>query len=150
MTNFVSIAGNLASNPEVSYTPSGMACARFSVALDHRKYSKTEKKYTTEHTSFIRCVLWGHAAEHLAESAGKGSRVCVTGELRQNTFQDKAGNNRSSVEVTAREVSVSTLWAPVTVSGKDASSAGVGGGGFGGASGESSSGFGGGEDEPPF
>ena len=101
----VSFAGNLTDDPEVRYTDSGIARARFRVAVSGRR--------DQEPSCFI-VVVWRDQAEHAAEALGKGSRVVVVGRLHQRAWTAEDGSARSSVEVVAEELGPSLRWATAT------------------------------------
>ena len=73
----VSFAGNLTDDPEVRYTESGIAQARFRVAVSGRG---------EQEASFFTVVVWRDQAEHAAQSLAKGSRVVVMGRLQQRSW----------------------------------------------------------------
>lgn len=108
MTN-VTYIGNLTSDPELRFTPSGVAVANFNIAVNTR--SKKGEEYVDDPTLFIRVNVWKDPAENVAESLEKGSRVIVTGRQKQTEFTDRDGNTRQQLEVTADEVGPSLRWA---------------------------------------
>lgn len=85
------ILGNLTREIELSKTKSGKSIAKFTLAVNHTK----------EEVSYIDCVAWNQTAEFLDTYAKKGQMLYVEGQLKQNRFKDKDGNNRSKHEVTA-------------------------------------------------
>jgi single-strand DNA-binding protein len=91
----VSFAGNLTDNPELRHTESGIARARFRVAVSGRR---------DQEASFFTVVVWRDQAEHAAESLAKGSRVVVVGRLQQRTWTAEDGRARSTVEVVPEEL----------------------------------------------
>jgi single-strand DNA-binding protein len=91
----VSFAGNLTEDPEVRYTESGIARARFRVAVSGRR---------EQEASFFTVIVWRDQAEHAAESLSKGSRVVVVGRLQQRSWTAEDGSARSTVEVIAEEL----------------------------------------------
>lgn len=90
--NSITIVGNLGQDPELSFTQSGKAKVRFSVA-DTRKVG--EEKETTWH----RCVAWGEQAEQIAANISKGQRVIVTGRYKTDEYTTKTGEKRTQMEV---------------------------------------------------
>jgi single-strand DNA-binding protein len=98
----VSFAGNLTDDPEVRYTNSGIARARFRVAVSGRR---------EQEASFFPVVVWRDQAEHAAQSLSKGSRVVVVGRLQQRSWTAEDGSARSTVEVVAEELGPSLRWA---------------------------------------
>ena len=79
---------------------------------------------------FLRCNIWREAAENVAESLTRGSRVIVTGRLKQRSFETREGEKRTVVEVEVDEIGPSLKYATAKVN--KASRSGGGGGGFGG------------------
>ena len=112
----VTVTGNLCADPELRYTSTGTPVATFTVASTERALNKETGKYEDSGTLFLRVNCWRHLAEHVAESAEKGTRVTVTGSLKQRSWEDKDGAKRTSYEVQAEEVGVSLLWATAKVS----------------------------------
>ena len=107
MSNFITVTGNLTREPELKFMASGNAMARMSVAV-------TRKVKETEQTSFFDVIAWGKLAENVSASVGKGSRVTVSGRLEQRSWEDKDGNNRSTVEIIADEIAASMRFNSVT------------------------------------
>ena len=101
----VSFAGNLTDDPEVRYTDSGIARARFRVAVSGRR---------EQEASFFAVVVWRDQAEHASQSLSKGSRVVVVGRLQQRSWTAEDGSARSVVEVVAEELGASLRWATAT------------------------------------
>lgn len=144
--NQVTLIGNLTDEPELRYTPQGVAVAAFTVAVN-RRTRDASGEWRDGETSFIRCNVWRQQAEHAAESLGKGTRAIVVGRLRQRSWEAQDGQKRSAVEVEVDSVGPSLEWATATVS-KSARSESVPSMAGAGANGAASSA--GGDDEPPF
>ena len=85
------VVGNLTADPELRFTQSGLAVANFTVASTTRTFDKTTDEWKDGDALFLRCNLWRQPAENTAESLVKGSRVIVTGRLRQRSFETKDG-----------------------------------------------------------
>ncbi len=102
--NTITVIGNVGQDPEVRFTKSGMAVAKFSVA-DTR--GKDDKKTTIWHN----VTVFDEQAQNVAEQVVKGSRVLVTGRLNKEQYTDKEGNKRESVEIIADDVCLSLKWA---------------------------------------
>jgi single-strand DNA-binding protein len=100
-----SIVGNLTDDPEVRSTESGIARARFRVAVSGQR---------EQEASFFTVIVWRDQAEHAAESLAKGSRVVVVGRLQQRAWTAEDGSARSVVEVVAHELGPSLRWATAT------------------------------------
>ncbi|WP_104182931.1 single-stranded DNA-binding protein [Mycobacterium avium] len=161
----ITVVGNLTADPELRFTPSGAAVANFTVASTPRIYDRQSGEWKDGEALFLRCNIWREAAENVAESLTRGSRVIVTGRLKQRSFETREGEKRTVVEVEVDEIGPSLRYATAKVN--KASRSGGGGGGFGGgfrqqaAPGRSATphapwgsapgagSFGGGDDEPP-
>jgi len=81
MNSNITLTGNCTRDPELRYTPGGVATASFGVAVNRRKKDKATGEWTEDAPSFFDVVCWSEMAEHAAESLTKGSRVIVTGRL---------------------------------------------------------------------
>lgn len=101
MINQVTIIGNLTRDIELRETPSGVAYTRFTVAVNN-KHGETEEAY------FFECTAWRTTAEFLAKYALKGAKVCVSGQLVQQSWEDKDGNKKSLVSISAQNVELLT------------------------------------------
>ena len=108
--NSVTVVGNLTRDPELRFTNSGMAVARLTVA-----FSKRGRDGGEERTSFFDVVCFREMAENSAESLTKGSRVIVTGEIQQNSWENDQGEKRSKIEILADDVGPSLRWASAEV-----------------------------------
>ena len=106
----VTIVGNVTRDPEMRYTPSGVAQARLGVAVSRRWQNRQTNEWE-EQTSFFNVVCWREMAENVSESIGKGARVVVTGRLEQRSWETENGDKRSVVEIVADEVGPSLRWA---------------------------------------
>jgi single-strand DNA-binding protein len=168
----ITVVGNLTADPELRFTPSGAAVANFTVASTPRIYDRQSGEWKDGEALFLRCSIWREAAENVAESLTRGSRVIVQGRLKQRSFETREGEKRTVVEVEVDEIGPSLRYATAKVN--KASRSGGGGGGFGGGGGgqrepaqtgggtgggtgddpwgsaPASGSFGGGDDEPPF
>ena len=165
----ITVIGNLTADPELRFTPSGAAVANFTVASTPRMFDRQTNEWKDGEALFLRCAIWREAAENVAESLTRGSRVIVQGRLKQRSFETREGEKRTVVEVEVDEIGPSLRYATAKVT--KASRSGGGGGGFGGGGGGSrqpaqtgggtggddpwgsapaSGSFGGGDDEPPF
>ncbi|MBI5853458.1 MAG: single-stranded DNA-binding protein [Planctomycetes bacterium] len=102
MANFnkVILAGNLTRDPELKYTQSGQAIAKFGLAIN-RKYKQGEE--TKEQTCFVDITAWGRTAEVVNEYAKKGRPILVEGRLEYSTWE-KDGQKRSKLEVVAENI----------------------------------------------
>ncbi len=96
--NRVFLIGNLTRDPELRYTPGGMAIASFGIAVN-TPMGKDESGNLKTETLFIDVVAFGKQAETLAEYMKKGRLILVEGRLRYRTWEDANGNKRSKHEV---------------------------------------------------
>jgi len=138
----ITVIGNLTSDPELRFTPSGAAVAGFTVASTPRTFDRQSNEWKDGETLFMRCSVWRDAAENVAESLTRGSRVVVVGRLVSRSYETKEGEKRTVVEMQVDEVGPSLRYATAKVNKTQRSGGGGGGGGFGGGSG--GGGFGGG------
>lgn len=100
--NRVILTGRLTSDPELRYTQSGRARARFSIAINEQ-YRDAEGALQ-ERTTYVPIVVWGAQAENCASYLSKGRLVAVDGRLRIDTFETQDGERRKVVEVVAQRV----------------------------------------------
>ncbi|WP_153395696.1 single-stranded DNA-binding protein [Ornithinicoccus halotolerans] len=124
----ITIVGNLTADPELRFTPSGAAVANFTVASTPRTFDRQTNEWKDGETLFMRCSIWRDAAENVAESLTKGTRVVVSGRLVQRSWENPEGERRSVVEMQADEVGPSLRYATAKVTKAQRG----GGGGFGG------------------
>lgn len=107
----ITLVGNVVAEPELRYTPNGAAVANFRVASTPRRYDQQAGQFVDGEPLFLTCNVWRQPAENVANSLTKGTRVIVTGRLRQRSYEDKEGNRRSVFEIEAEEVGVSLKFA---------------------------------------
>lgn len=129
----LTIVGNLTGDPELRFTPSGAAVANFTVASTPRTFDRQSNEWKDGETLFMRCSVWRDAAENVAESLARGTRVIVTGRLKSRSYETKEGEKRTVIEMDVDEVGPSMKYATAKVN--KTSRGGGGGGGFGGDSG---------------
>jgi single-strand DNA-binding protein len=139
----ITIIGNLVDDPELRYTPTGQAVAKFRVASTPRFRDNATGEWKDGDSLFLTCNVWRQAAENAAESLQRGMRVIVSGRLRQRSYETREGEKRTVYEVEADEVGPSLRNASAKVVKSSRSSGGFGGaGGAGGAGGPGPSGAG--------
>jgi len=126
----VTIVGNVTRDPEMRYTPSGVAKASFGVAVSRRWQNRNSQEWE-EQTSFFNVVCWREMAENVCESIGKGARVVVSGRLEQRSWETENGDKRSVVEIVADDIGPSLRWATAEVR-RNERKGGFDGGGGGG------------------
>ena len=100
MINNVVLVGRLTRDPELRYTPNGIAVANFSLAVD-RPFKNQQGERDTD---FIRIVTWRKLAEVCANNLGKGRLVAVVGRIQVGSYETAEGEKRQSFEVVADEV----------------------------------------------
>jgi len=103
MTSFnkVILLGNLTRDPEVRYTPNGIAVASFAIAVN-RKYKQGDE--TKEEVSYIDIVVFGKQAESCGQYINKGDSVLIDGRLQQRRWETEEGQKRNKLEVVAQSV----------------------------------------------
>jgi single-strand DNA-binding protein len=148
----ITVVGNLTDDPELRFTPSGAAVAKFRVASTPRTLDRASGEWKDGEPLFLACNIWRDAAEHVAESLQRGARVIVQGRLRQRSYETREGEKRTVYELEVDEIGPSLRYATAKVQ-KMSRSGGGGGGGFGasgggGGSGRSQQGGGGNFDDP--
>lgn len=166
----ITVVGNLTADPELRFTASGAAVANFTVASTPRAFDRASGEWKDGEALFLRCNIWRQAAENVTESLTRGSRVVVTGRLKQRSFETKEGEKRTVIELEVDEIGPSLRYATAKVNkvarqdGPGGGSGGFGGGNSGGGGGQSRGGSapvddpwasappagGGYSDEPPF
>jgi single-strand DNA-binding protein len=141
----ITVVGNLTDDPELRFTPSGAAVAKFRIASTPRTLDRQSGEWKDGEPLFLACNIWRDAAEHVAESLQRGARVIVQGRLRQRSYETREGEKRTVYELEVDEIGPSLRYATAKVQKMNRS--GGGGGGFGasgGGGGRQSGGGGGG------
>ncbi|MBI2816781.1 MAG: single-stranded DNA-binding protein [Acidobacteria bacterium] len=100
--NKVILVGHLGKDPEVSYTPSGQALAKFSLATNRRSKDKTGE--WQDETDWHNIVAWGKTAEFCSQYITKGRLVYVEGRIQNRTWEDKEGKKRYATDIVANDV----------------------------------------------
>src|SRR5581483_8463025 len=129
----LTVIGNLTDDPELRFTPSGAAVANFTVASTPRTFNKQTNAWDDGETLFLRCSIWRQAAENVAESLTRGTRVIVSGRLKARSYETREGEKRTVMELEVDEIGPSLTWATAKVTRASRSGGGTGGG-FGGGS----------------
>ncbi|WP_197673925.1 single-stranded DNA-binding protein [Micromonospora narathiwatensis] len=128
----ITVIGNLTDDPELRFTPSGAAVAKFRVASTPRFMDKASGEWKDGEPLFLSCTVWRQAAENVAESLQRGARVIVSGRLRQRSYETREGEKRTVIELEVDEIGPSLRYATAKVQKMSRSG---GGGGFGGGGG---------------
>ncbi|AIA04719.1 MULTISPECIES: single-stranded DNA-binding protein [Streptomyces] len=129
----ITVVGNLVDDPELRFTPSGAAVAKFRVASTPRTFDRQTNEWKDGESLFLTCSVWRQAAENVAESLTRGTRVIVQGRLKQRSYEDREGVKRTVYELDVEEVGASLRNATAKVT--KTSGRGGQGGGFGGGQG---------------
>lgn len=111
---YVTVIGRLTADPELRHTKSNIAVASFSVASNERTYDKESGEWVDGDATFTRCSYWREPGENFAESHEKGARVILVGQLKQNNYTDREGNERSTIELVVEEAGPSNRFATTT------------------------------------
>ena len=146
----ITVIGNLTNDPELRFTPSGAAVAKFRVASTPRTLDRQTGEWKDGEPLFLNCSVWRQVAENVAESLQRGARVIVSGRLRQRSYETREGEKRTVFELEVDEIGPSLRYATAKVQ-KMSRSGGSGGGGFGasnGGGGGGNAGGGGFADDP--
>lgn len=138
MSSKVTLQGRLTKDPELRFTSGGKAVAQFAVVTTRRQ-KNAAGEWEDQDVSFWDCTAFGEFAENIVESVSKGTQVVVSGNMRQEKWQTKEGENRTSWRVNVDDLGVSVRWKKLDDAkggGTHREPATVGGGSF--------------SDEPPF
>lgn len=100
----ITVVGNLVDDPELRFTSSGVAVANFRVASTPRMFDKNSNEWKDGDSLFLSCSVWRQYAENVAETLSKGTRVIVTGRLKQRSYETNTGEKRTVFEVDVEEV----------------------------------------------
>lgn len=111
----ITVIGNLTDDPELRFTPSGAAVVKFRIASTPRTFDKVSGEWKDGEPLFLACVVWRQMAENVAESLQRGSRVIVSGRLRQRSYETKEGEKRTVMELEVDEVGPSLRYATAKV-----------------------------------
>ena len=131
----ITVVGNLTADPDLRFTASGVAVAAFTVASTPRVFDRQSGEWKDGDTLFLRCTLWRQPAENTAETLSKGTRVIVTGRLKQRTYDTPDGQQRTVTEIDVDDIGPSLRYATATVTRTRKTTTTVGAGG---------------DDQPPF
>lgn len=124
----ITVVGNLTNDPELRFTPSGAAVANFTIASTPRTFDRQSNEWKDGETLFLRCGVWREAAENVAESLTKGTRVVAQGRLKSRAYDTKEGEKRTVMELEVDEIGPSLRYASAKVTRTQRSGGGNGGG----------------------
>ncbi|GAA3705539.1 single-stranded DNA-binding protein [Arthrobacter ginkgonis] len=135
----ITVIGNLTSDPELRFTPSGSAVANFTIASTPSVFDRQSNSFKDGETLFLRASVWKEAAENCAETLTKGVRVIAQGRLKSRSYETKEGEKRTVMELEVDEIGPSLRYASAKVTRTQRSGNGGNGGngGFGGNAGAS-------------
>lgn len=111
----ITIVGNLTADPELRYTQNGKAVANGTIASTPRTFDRAANEWKDGEALFLRFSAWGELGEHVASSLTKGSRVIAQGKLKQKSYQDREGNQRTSIDLEVDEIGPSLKYATAAV-----------------------------------
>ncbi len=126
----LTVIGNITDDPDLRFTPSGAAVANFTVASTPRILDKQTNEWRDGDALFLRCSIWRQAAENVAESLQRGSRVIVSGRLKQRSYETREGEKRTVVELDVDEIGASLKYATAKITKTTRSGASSGGGDY--------------------
>lgn len=113
MSNTVTLVGNLTREPELRYTPSGAAVAKFGIAVNRSYTNRNGER--VEQTDFFNVNCWRQLAENVAESLSTGTRVVLTGRIQSRSWETEDGQRRTVVEIEADEIGPSLRFATAEI-----------------------------------
>lgn len=128
----ITVVGNLTADPELRYTQGGLPVANFTIASTPRNFDRQANEWKDGEALFLRASVWREFAEHVAGSLTKGSRVIASGRLKQRSYQDREGNQRTAIELEVDEIGPSLRYATAQVTRAASGGGNFGGGGGGG------------------
>ncbi len=111
----ITIVGNLTADPELRHTQNGLPVANFTIASTPRNFDRAANEWKDGEALFLRASVWREFAEHVASSLTKGMRVIAQGRLRQRSYQDREGNQRTAIELEVDEIGPSLRYATAQV-----------------------------------
>jgi single-strand DNA-binding protein len=111
----ITVVGNLTADPDLRFTPAGVAMCKFTVASTPRVWDKASGEWRDGEPLFLMCTAWRELAEHAAESLGKGTRVVVVGRLRLSKWETEEGEKRSAYGLDVDEIGPSLRFATATI-----------------------------------
>ena len=118
----ITVIGNLTNDTELRFTPvsrefgktEGTPVANFTIASTPRTFDSASKEWKDGETLFLRASAWREMAENVAASLTKGSRVVASGRLKPRTYETKAGEKRTVIELEVDEIGLSLRYTAAT------------------------------------
>ncbi|WNT45311.1 SSB protein [Microbacterium phage BabyDotz] len=111
----ITVVGNLTADPELRSTQQGKPVTNLTIASTPRNFDRQANDWKDGETLYMRCSIWNEMAEHVAGSLTKGMRVIAQGRLKQRSYQDREGNQRTSIEMEIDEIGPSLKYATAQV-----------------------------------
>ena len=111
----INMVGNLVADPELRFTPSGVAAASVRIAVTPRSRDNATGEWKDGETVWLSGTVWRQYAENVAETLTKGMRVVVTGRLKQRSYETKEGEKRTTIELEVDEIGPSLRYATAQV-----------------------------------
>lgn len=112
--NTTTQTGNVTRDPELKFLQNGQASARLSIAVNRRWQNKQTQEWE-EKVSYFDIQAYGALAENVANSVTRGTRITVTGQLEQRSWETPEGDKRSVIEIKAEDIGVSLAYATAVV-----------------------------------
>lgn len=104
----ITVTGRLTGDPELRFTPSGSGVANFTIAFTPSKFDRNANSWKDGTTTFWRCAAWNQGkltrAENVCDLLKKGDNVIAQGVLETRKWEDKEGNDRSSIELNIQAI----------------------------------------------
>jgi len=110
----ITLIGNLTNDPELRFTPGGDAVANFTIASTPRTFDRNSNEWKDGETLFLRASIWREAAENVAQSLTKGTRVIASGFLKSRSYE-KDNEKRTVIEFEIQEIGPSLKHASAKV-----------------------------------
>jgi single-strand DNA-binding protein len=104
--NKIMLIGNLGRDPEMTYTPSGVAVTRFTIAVN--RVSRNQSGERQEETEWFNIVAWRQLAETCTTYLKKGQKIYIEGRLQTRRYTDRNGAERTAIEVIANDMEMLT------------------------------------------
>lgn len=111
----ITIEGNLTDAPQLERTDEGRPYARFTVAVNDRRYNEEAKRWEDGDTFFHRATVFGRQAENAAASLQKGDAVIVAGSLQFQNWEDEEGRTRTGTQILADHIGPSLRYNAASV-----------------------------------
>lgn len=110
---YVTMEGTVVADPELRFSPSGVAVGSFRLVANGRKLDKDKNEWVDDKVLWMRVVCFRQLAENAVESLRKGDLAVVTGKINTDEWEDKDGVKRSAVQLVADSVAASLQFRPI-------------------------------------